>query len=160
MVEQFDREYSEFYIENYPRLVRHAYRLISNRWDAEELADEALLIFYQKSQAETIQNPNAYLKRIISNVLGNYFKSKKREQAISIETLHELSGTDCFSLSLSDCLPAGLSASEREILILRIEKKLSYTEIAEELNLEEVSCRSRLFRAKVRCKELMEKEKY
>lgn len=159
MVEQFNEEFNAFYKEYYKKLVNHAYRLTSNRWDAEELADEALMIYFHKSQSEIIQNPRAYLKRIMSNVLGNYFKSKKREQVISLEMLHEIPGKDCFMPSLGDCLPAGLTASEREILILRVEKKLSYAEISIELGLEEASCRSRLFRAKMRCKELMETEK-
>ena len=45
-------------------------------------------------------------------------------------------------------LPQGLSPDERDILILKLEKELTYAEIAPILGISEVSCRSRFFRAK------------
>ena len=48
---------------------------------------------------------------------------------------------------------------EREILLMRFEEELPYAEIAERLQLKEVSCRARLVRAKAHFAELRQEEK-
>ena len=52
-----------------------------------------------------------------------------------------------------------LSPQEQEILLLRFEERLSYSEIADVLKIKEASCRSRLMRAKAHLLNLYEKEK-
>lgn len=47
----------------------------------------------------------------------------------------------------------------RYLPIMRFEDRLSYAEIAERLHIKEVSCRSRLVRAKAHFAELQQKEK-
>lgn len=68
-------------------------------------------------------------------------------------------GVDGLKRSLADALPKELQLWEREILLMRFEDQLSYAEIAEQLHIKEVSCRSRLVRAKAHFAELRQKEK-
>ena len=58
---------------------------------------------------------------------------------------------------LSDCLPEGLTPRERQILLLYYEEELSHEEIARRLGISELNSRTRLFRARGRCRELLEK---
>lgn len=67
--------------------------------------------------------------------------------------------TDGVGMRLREVLPKGLSPQEQEILLLRFEERLSYSEIADVLKIKEVSCRSRLMRAKAHLLNLYEKEK-
>lgn len=67
--------------------------------------------------------------------------------------------TDGVGMRLREGLPKGLSPQEQEILLLRFEERLSYSEIADVLKIKEVSCRSRLMRAKAHLLNLYEKEK-
>ena len=69
-------------------------------------------------------------------------------------------GVDGLKRSLADALPKELQLWEREILLMRFEDQLSYAEIAERLHIKEVSCRSRLVRAKAHFAELRQKKKY
>lgn len=67
--------------------------------------------------------------------------------------------TDGVGMRLCEVLPKGLSPQEQEILLLRFEERLSYSEIADVLKIKEASCRSRLMRAKAHLLNLYEKEK-
>jgi len=42
-------DFDSFYLEYSPKLWRLAYRLTRNRYDSEDLVDEAFLIYLQKS---------------------------------------------------------------------------------------------------------------
>jgi len=52
-----------------------------------------------------------------------------------------------------------LKPHEREIMILFYEKQLSYEQIAAQLDISVLNCRTRLFRAKVHYKEILSSEK-
>ena len=153
--------FEEFFTRNYRRLFLQAYRIIENYHDAEDLVDEAFVIYYQKHQKEDIKTPDAYITGILSKLIGNYLRSKRRER-LMLDPSGELPKTAASAngppLSLSEAFPPGLLPWEEEILILRCEKKLSFKEIAAQLGIAEVSCRSRFFRAKAHCRELLLKE--
>ena len=59
--------------------------------------------------------------------------------------------------TLAEVLPAGLSAGEREILLLFYEEECSHREIARRLGISEMNSRARLFRARNHCKKLLGK---
>lgn len=157
----FSRNFDDFYKSNYRRLLYTAFRTTENFHDSEELVDEAFIIYSQKSKEIVIDNPSGYILGVLGNLLRNYLKSQRREKW-SLVPLHMMNDImddeDGLFRPLSDILPASLLPWEREILILRYEKKYSFEEIAAELGMKEVSCRSRLCRAKAHCQKLMEDE--
>lgn len=65
-------DFDSFYLEYSPKLWRLAYRLTRNRYDSEDLVDEAFLIYLQKSITMVIDNPEAYITRILANLVRNY----------------------------------------------------------------------------------------
>lgn len=54
-------DFDSFYLEYSLKLWRLAYRLTRNRYDSEDLVDEAFLIYLQKSTTMVIDNPEAYI---------------------------------------------------------------------------------------------------
>lgn len=157
MSNPFSEEFDNFYRANFQTLFRTAIRITGNYHDSEELVDEAFVIYCQKSKELKINNPSSYVMGILSNLLGNYLKSQRREKYafLPLDAMREIEDPRGLQRPLSDILPDALLSWEREILIFRYEKKYSFKEISEELNLKEVSCRSRLLRAKAHCRQLM-----
>ena len=152
-------DFDRFYLEYSPKLWRLAYRLTRNRYDSEDLVDEAFLIYLQKSTTMVIDNPEAYITRILANLVRNYARLSWHNE-LSIDVLPESTlSTDGVGMRLREVLPKGLSPQEQEILLLRYEERLSYSEIADVLKIKEASCRSRLMRAKAHLLSLYEKEK-
>ena len=106
-----------------------------------------------------IDNPEAYITRILANLVRNYARLSWHNE-LPIDVLPESTlSTDGVGMRLCEVLPKGLSPQEQEILLLRFEERLSYSEIADVLKIKEVSCRSRLMRAKAHLLNLYEKEK-
>ena len=106
-----------------------------------------------------IDNPEAYITRILANLVRNYARLSWHNE-FPIDVLPESTlSTDGVGMRLREVLPKGLSPQEQEILLLRFEERLSYSEIADVLKIKEVSCRSRLMRAKAHLLNLYEKEK-
>lgn len=157
----FSWDFDDFYKSNYQRLLYTAFRTTENFHDSEELVDEAFIIYIQKSKEIVIENPSGYILGVLGNLLRNYLKSQRREKwaFIPLHMMNDImDDEDGLCRSLADILPASLLPWEREILILRYEKKYSFEEIAAELGMKEVSCRSRLCRAKAHCQKLMQEE--
>lgn len=125
----------------------------------DDLVDEAFLIYLQKSTTMVIDNPEAYITRILANLVRNYARLSWHNE-LPIDVLPESTlSTDGVGMRLCEVLPKGLSPQEQEILLLRFEERLSYSEIADVLKIKEASCRSRLMRAKAHLLNLYEKEK-
>ena len=61
LVEGFD----EVYKRNYTRLSQYAFHIIHDKGDAEDLANEAFLVYYQHADEMDIENPDAYLFKIL-----------------------------------------------------------------------------------------------
>lgn len=159
----FSKDFDDFYRSNYRRLLYTAFRTTENYHDSEELVDEAFIIYSQKSKGIVIENPSGYILGVLGNLLRNYLKSQCRGKW-SFVPLHMMNDIpedeDGLHRPLTDMLPASLLPWEQEILVLRYEKKYSFEEIAAELGIKEVSCRSRLCRAKAHCQKLtLEEEK-
>lgn len=56
-------------------------------------------------------------------------------------------------------LPTGLSEQDKELILLRIDKKLSFDKIAEYYGITNDACRQRLSRAIRKCRSLLDCEK-
>lgn len=141
MSNPFSGEFEIFYKANFQRLLRTAIRITGNYADSEELVDEAFVIYCKKSKELNINHPSAYVMAILSNLLGNYLKSQRREKYVflPLDEMREIEDLHGLQRPLSDILPGALLSWEREILTYRYEKKYSFKEISEKLNLKEVS---------------------
>lgn len=89
-------DFDSFYLEYSPKLWRLAYRLTRNRYDSEDLVDEAFLIYLQKSTTMVIDNPEAYITRILANLVRNYARLSWHNEFTSPLTEEQLTKLHCF----------------------------------------------------------------
>ncbi len=150
--------FSTLFRAHYHSLCRMASLLLHQQSTAEELVEETFLtLWYKREHLREHPNIEGWLfvtlrHRICSEVrLAKYQKETPLlfETGIPEENM-------AFEDSLSDLLPAGLTPSERQSLILYFEQQLSYEDMAEILGISVVACRTRLCRAKAHCKRLIE----
>ena len=89
-----------------------------------------------------------YIKEAINYMEQNF------QNTISIEDIAE--SYELTELPMTCHIPMGLSALEQEIILLRIDKGLSFLELAEHFGISEMACRQRLSRALRKCRTLLE----
>jgi len=152
-------------VENYwDRLYRWLFHLTRNRHTAEDLAQESFLRAF--AGLATFKPParfQAWLFRIAHNAWANSQRAKARlwqsfpedvpahtagpvELAMNQEALQELA------------VGVGLLPSDyRAAFLLRVEQNLSFREIAEILEITEETARWRIFKARQKLMEVMEK---
>ena len=151
--------FDQLYREHSARLFKQAYYVLHDSHLAEDLVEETFLILLYK-QRDLVKHPNlaGWLSLTLKNLILDELKSARHrlemplisdESAICVDTYHQ---------PLDELLPKELLPIEREILILLFEEQLSYEEIAQQLGISVLNCRTRAFRAKAHYKALMAKE--
>ncbi len=153
-----------------------SYRLMGNYDDANDLAQEVFIACYRKiGQFRGESRLQTWLYRIVMNMAKNAWKHRQRrayEKTISIdetneenERIMELPSTDPDPRQQSEarettealhaCM-AKLNPEQREALVLRCMEDMSYEQIAEILECNLGTVKSRINRARVELKKLMQ----
>ena len=154
-------------VREHSRLVfRIAYSVVRNHADAEDIVQEVFLRL-AKHGARDIGDGKAWLARIAWRVSMDRYRSRgKHDQEEFDERVHvpfvRVTGTenDVISretLALLDRLIATLPQKEREALLLTSVEELSSAEAAKILSTSETSVRARVFRARQRLAEKLQK---
>ena len=143
-----------------------ALRMTGNAQDAEDMAQEAFIKAYNSlSSFRGDSKFSVWLYRIVSNVCLDFLRKQNRRPASSLsqededgeETQMDIpdesqSPEQLLERSLTqEAVQRGLqylSEEQRQILLLREIQGLSYEEIAETLDLEAGTVKSRIFRAR------------
>ncbi len=147
-----------------------AYSYVNNREDAMELAQDAFIRAYRAiDRFDTNQAFYPWLYRIIRNTCLNHLKRKKRRGESSLDALMEqgfdtqdehnnpittLQNQDTHSIVHAAL--SKLSTDQQEILRLRHFLELSYSEIAECLEIPQGTVMSRLHTARKALKVVLE----
>jgi RNA polymerase sigma-70 factor (ECF subfamily) len=144
-----EKAFEEVFAYYYPRLHRYALRYLKNEFWAEELSMEVLARVWEKKTAithhETFEN---YLFTAARNHLINHWQ-RKIDGLLSLDTLqHEVNGaadnniTDAYDPVLLKEMEtvyhntlSGLPPQRRLIFLLHRNERLSYKEIASQLNI-------------------------
>ncbi len=133
-------------------------RRIADSAAAEELTQETFLAVLH---ARDSYKPSALFRTYLYAIAFNHLRAYRRKAAFRSTFLSATSDTEPASedtllpeLLLRDAVQK-LTASEREILMLREFEELSYAEIAELLNLPLNTVRTRLFRARTGLREIL-----
>lgn len=150
--------FSALFRAHYSILLNVGALLLNNRNTAEELVDETFLILWSK-RTLLRKHPDigGWLYITLKNLICNETRLAKyqRETPLIYET-GTLAAEEAKD-SLLDLLPKGLTEQERQILIMCFEKELSYEEMAQELGISVLACRTRLCRAKAHYKKIIER---
>lgn len=145
-------------VEKYgDRLFQLAYRRTGSVDMAQDLVQETMLTACCKVQTVAAhENQIGWLTKTLWN-LAKREMDKAHHTELPLE-LDFIKGTTEMDLSMESYLPEGLDDKERDIILMRIDRELSYAQIAEILGVSEDACRQKLSRAVRKCRALMEKD--
>lgn len=135
-------------------MVRLAYRRTGDWHLAEDLVQETFLTACCKAEqiCEHIK-PVAWLYETLNNLT---LRESRRYYHTEI-SIEEATGIHTeMKLPMEYHLPVGLNETEREIILLRVDRGYSFQELAEYYGLTETACRQRLSRALRKCRTLLE----
>lgn len=143
--------FDEVYREHMADMLRVARRILHNDQAAEDAVQNVFVTLLIK-QESLRSHPNlpGWLYVTLRNVIGNELQKEKRRSHEVLELNLVPDNNDNLD-RLEYMLPAALSQSDKDILIMFYEKQLSYNEIASQLGCSVLAARTRLFRAKERC---------
>lgn len=163
------------------RIYARVYNMLKNRQDAEEVTQDAFIRAHRgldKFRGEA--SFSTWLFQIATNLAHNkywYWWRRKRSQSMSLDmsitddgdgtlvdilpsdeaTPGEHASTQELVKRVAECIPL-LNEKHREILTLRLDKHMSYEEIADELQINVGTVKSRIARARESLKEMLAKE--
>jgi len=157
----------EYLVKAYEKNVYNlALRMVGNSEDAYDMSQEAFIKAYNSLHSFRGDSKfSVWLYRIVSNVCLDYLRARNRKATVSLSVEND-DGEDVeldiadeasspqalLDRSLTrDAVRRGLQAlppDHREILLLREIQGLSYEEIADTLELEVGTVKSRIFRAR------------
>ena len=110
-------------------MVQAAYRRIGDWHLAEDLVQETFLTAcWKANQICSHSNPTAWLYKTLNNlIMRELHRSYHKE--VALDEWNE--ARESMNLPMSLYLPTGLSEQDKELILLRIDKKLSFDKIAE-----------------------------
>lgn len=149
------REYiHQLMLQHSDMMVRLAYRRTGDWHLAEDLVQETFLTACCKAEqiCEHIK-PVAWLYETLNNLT---LRESRRFYHTEVP-IEEVTGIHTeMELPMEYHLPVGLNETEREIILLRVDRGYSFQELAEYYGLTETACRQRLSRALRKCRTLLE----
>lgn len=154
MAQDWNDWIASIYEATYERMCRVAYRLTGNYETAKELVhDTFLLTLFHKEELLAHPKPEAWLMLTLVNLCKNENR-RLSTQEISLEVLFNVPAQKD-EHHIEEWLPARLPERDRTILIWRFVEQLDYAEIANRLGISESGSRSCVFRAIVKCRNLL-----
>lgn len=166
-----DIAFGELVDANWGKIYNRAYKLLSNKEDAEEVAQDTFI--RAKKSIENFRGEcslSTWLYHIATNLAHNkhwYWWRRKRAFSVSLDTTITEDGTltiedvlpsdaaspaeDCSSTEFMDILPLAINslpAKYSQVIKMRNEEDLSYEEIAVRLRISVGTVKSRLSRAR------------
>lgn len=151
--------FDQLYEEHMPHMRNVARRSLDSMESAEDIVQDVfVLLLGREGEIRAYERSQGWLYTALYKQIGSYLQRAKYRKTVPVDSRKDLFTEDAYSVPLSECLPAGLTAKEREILLLFYEQGLSYEEIAQRLRCTVLTCRTRMCRAKARCKKLLEEE--
>ncbi len=174
-----DMEAFSYLVERYEnKILNYCYRMVGNDTDAEDITQEVFVKLYRFIGSYAGQSAfSTWLYKIASNVCLDYLRKTKRhrgtvsinqqnsegeEFSLSIEdeglTPYENAQLSEARLALSKAIQA-LGEDQRQVIILREVEGLSYDEIAAITGMATGTVKSRINRARLSLKKILEKDR-
>ena len=150
------------YLQYSPKMVAIAMRAGFSIEEAEDLTQEAFLLFLTKAPTlqEDHRSPGGYLFVTLRNLIGDALRRRWRRKTLSYGEVPDKGKDDAYFTSLRDVLPPELEERDREILIAYYEEQVGYEELSKRLGIPVERCRVWVFRAKNRCRKLLEDKNF
>ncbi len=161
------------------RVLNYAYRMLGNMEEAKELAQEVFVsVFESIKELREEAKFDGWLKQIALNHCRNRWKYLKRRHYFNMDSIDDPIETEDGEMTKPFADPSDppdtvyekrriqewvqegllqLKEDQRELVVLRDLQGLSYEEIGRFLNLAEGTVKSRLHRARMELKEILQK---
>jgi len=139
-------------------IFKYIYSMVQNRAEAEDLLQDTF-IKVMKAKNKDIRNWKSYLITIARNTVYDHWR--KRKNKLSLDLFDKLK-TKNKDIELKLDIEKGiknLSPKLKEVIILREINQLDYKEIADILEIEKGTVKSRLSRAREELKNFLEGNK-
>jgi len=145
------RTHGKLYREHYPWVSRYFGQRLTDRQEADDLAQQ---VFEELTHGSTPENPRAYFRAVARNVLARHLHRKEKELRV-LRELFQLAVPDPLYVegpsetehedALKD-IAAALSPERMDLLKWRYLEELSIEEIADRLGCSEPAVHKRLQR--------------
>lgn len=160
-----------FYNKTYPKLMAASYRLCSkDKQLSEDLLQDAYIKMFKNIHQMNLedfstQGANAWCKRVLTNIIYDYYRKQKRNPVYSIEEskfeltanaeINESDYCEHKSLNASDVVSAmqTLSPQYRLVFEMYLIDGYSHKEISKQLKIGEGTSKSNLHKAKAKVKQ-------
>lgn len=150
--------FAELYSRYSSRVFAYCRRFLGNKDDAKDIFQETFVRFFQSAQQDReMTNVPAFLLKIARNLCVNH--KRKLKEVVSFEDyMTSDSGTEDQDelLKLIKMALELLTPEYKDLFILREYNGLSYNEIAEITGLSLSTVKIRLFRAKLKIREILQ----
>ena len=176
------KAFSEIVLHRQKKVFNIAYRMLGNLEEAKDLAQEVFLSVFEsiKDLKEEIKF-DAWLNQITLNHCRNRWKYLKRRHYFNSDSLEDPIETEDGNMPKAVCDPSDnpetlyekkmiqeliqrgllkLKDDQRELLVLRDLQGFSYEEMGELLGLPEGTIKSKLHRARMELKEVLERSSH
>lgn len=80
-----DEQIQALYVAHHGALVRYAHRILGENGPAEDVVQEAYIRFWRAAKDTFLEEPRAYLYRIVHNLALDGCRKKQRERAVLAE---------------------------------------------------------------------------
>jgi len=154
-------------IERYqPEALNVAYRMLGNRNDAEDACQEAWLSAWKSIRQFRGEHFKAWVLAILANACRHQFRKRKQRLEITIPDFppHTRSDSGADDALINEKIEAVQKAllklphEQRLVITLRAFSGLSYEEIARVMNCSVGTVKSRLNRAKISLRDMLQDE--
>jgi len=152
------KAYEDVYKSSNSFIYNVAYRVVNNREDALEVAQEVFMIIYHKLKDFRFESSfKTWVYRITANTAINYAKKLYRNKTVPFEESYGEGAVESdvhvqmdqeHQDKLVESLLAQLNPEQRACVVMREIQVLSYEEIAKALNININTVRSRLKRSR------------
>lgn len=146
-------KYDEFYRKNRPRLVNLAFRILRDRDDAEDTVQNVCLSLLESWKSVNVLDLDAYSSRMVHNAAVQHLRDRVETSELTEEHAPLSAAPDQglinteFAAQLHKALDQ-LPATQRNALLLKQERGLTYPEIASLMNESEANVRQLISRAR------------
>jgi RNA polymerase sigma-70 factor (ECF subfamily) len=154
-----DEEITEFIRSRYALLLRRAFLLTGDAGLAQDLVQESLTRLWMSWSRRTVENPDAYLRRVMVNASISTWRNRRRVQTVDEFDAKTLAVPDGAEESAEhDRVWAALiqlPGRQRAILVLRYYEDLSEAEICQALSISPGTVRSQTYKARQTLRQVM-----
>ena len=125
--------FEQIYLELIKPVYYVAYGVLRNKEDAEDIAHDVFLTFFQMDDSNRIRNIKDYLLKMSRNKALNYLKKKNREELTddfsAYEDRSDAKSGECGTGQIEDEVNR-LPLEERQIFIMHVKAGLKFRQIA------------------------------